>query len=149
MITLFTAECRQNNRNCVYPHRVEVSDEVTLKQAVALDYVCAEFRENRRSIDTFVRCDCLAFDVDNDHSDLPAEWILPKDVAEFFSGVTFWVHFSRSNMKEKNGKEPRPKFHVFFPIRECRSAQQCASLKQAVQRIFLYFARPLRNAAEI
>ena len=147
MITLFTAECRQNNRNCVYPHRVEVSDEVTLKQAVALDYVCAEFRENRRSIDTFVRCDCLAFDVDNDHSDLPAEWILPKDVAEFFSGVTFWVHFSRSNMKEKNGKEPRPKFHVFFPIRECRSAQQCASLKQAVQRIFPYFDEQALDAA--
>ena len=147
MITLFTAECRQNNRNCVYPHRVEVSDEVTLKQAVALDYVCAEFRENRRSIDNFVRCDCLAFDVDNDHSDLPAEWILPKDVAEFFSGVTFWVHFSRSNMKEKNGKEPRPKFHVFFPIRECRSAQQCASLKQAVQRIFPYFDEQALDAA--
>ena len=147
MITLFTAECRQNNRNCVYPHRVEVSDEVTLKQAVALDYVCAEFRENRRSIENFVRCDCLAFDVDNDHSDIPAEWILPKDVAEFFSGVTFWVHFSRSNMKEKNGKEPRPKFHVFFPIRECRSAQQCASLKQAVQRIFPYFDEQALDAA--
>ena len=147
MITLFTAECRQNNRNCVYPHRVEVSDEVTLKQAVALDYVCAEFRENRRSIENFVRCDCLAFDVDNDHSDLPAEWILPKDVAEFFSGVTFWVHFSRSNMKEKNGKEPRPKFYVFFPIRECRSAQQCASLKQAVQRIFPYFDEQALDAA--
>ena len=147
MITLFTAECRQNNRNCVYPHRVEVSDEVTLKQAVELDYVCAEFRENRRSIENFVRCDCLAFDVDNDHSDLPAEWILPKDVAEFFSGVTFWVHFSRSNMKEKNGKEPRPKFHVFFPIRECRSAQQCASLKQAVQRIFPYFDEQALDAA--
>ena len=147
MITLFTAECRQNNRNCVYPPRVEVSDEVTLKQAVALDYVCAEFRENRRSIENFVRCDCLAFDVDNDHSDIPAEWILPKDVAEFFSGVTFWVHFSRSNMKEKNGKEPRPKFHVFFPIRECRSAQQCASLKQAVQRIFPYFDEQALDAA--
>ena len=147
MITLFTAECRQNNRNCVYPHRVEVSDEVTLKQAVELDYVCAEFRENRRSIENFVRCDCLAFDVDNDHSDIPAEWILPKDVAEFFSGVTFWVHFSRSNMKEKNGKEPRPKFHVFFPIRECRSAQQCASLKQAVQRIFPYFDEQALDAA--
>ena len=147
MITLFTAECRQNNRNCVYPHRVEVSDEVTLKQAVELDYVCAEFRENRRSIENFVRCDCLAFDVDNDHSDIPAEWILPKDVAEFFSGVTFWVHFSRSNMKEKNGKEPRPKFHVFFPIRECRSAQQCASLKQAVHRIFPYFDEQALDAA--
>ena len=120
---------------------------MTLKQAVELDYVCAEFRENRRSIENFVRCDCLAFDVDNDHSDIPAEWILPKDVAEFFSGVTFWVHFSRSNMKEKNGKEPRPKFHVFFPIRECRSAQQCASLKQAVQRIFPYFDEQALDAA--
>ena len=147
MITLFVADSRQNNKNCFYPHRIEVTDEASLKQAVSRDYVCAEFIGNKRSINNFIRCDCLAFDVDNDHSDIPAEWVFSKDIAETFSGVTFWVHFSRSNMKEKNGKEPRPKFHVFFPIRECRSAEQCAALKQAVQKFFPYFDEQALDAA--
>ena len=147
MITIFSADTRQNNKNCFYPHRFEVTDEASLKQAVSKDYVCAEFRANRRNIGNFVSCDCLAFDVDNDHSDQPVDWILPEDVAAFFTGVTFWVHYSRSNRKEKNGKAARPKFHVLFPIRECGSAEQCAALKQSVQRIFPYFDAQALDAA--
>ena len=147
MITIFSADIRQNNKNCFYPHRFEVTDEASLKQAVSKDYVCAEFRANRRNIGNFVSCDCLAFDVDNDHSDQPVDWILPEDVAAFFTGVTFWVHYSRSNRKEKNGKAARPKFHVLFPIRECGSAEQCTALKQSVQRIFPYFDAQALDAA--
>ena len=80
MITLYAADSRQNNRNCVYPHRIEVTDEASLKQAVSRDYVCAEFIGNKRSINNFIRCDCLASDVDNDHSDIPAEWVFSKDI---------------------------------------------------------------------
>ena len=139
MITLYTAECRQNNKNCFYPHRIEVTDEESLKKAVSKDYTCAEFKGNRRSIDNFIQADCVGFDVDNDFSDVPAEWILPHDIAEFFSGTTFWIHYSRSNMREKNGKEARPKFHVMFPIAPCNSAEKYAAMKQAVQKMFPYF----------
>ena len=139
MITIFAAECRQNNKNCFYPHRIEVTDAESLKKAVSKDYTCAEFKGNRRSIDNFIRADCVGFDVDNDFSDVPAEWILPHDIAEFFSGTTFWIHYSRSNMREKNGKEARPKFHVMFPIAPCNSAEKYAAMKQAVQRMFPYF----------
>ena len=87
MIILYTADCRQNNKNCFYPHRMEVTDAESLKKAVSQDYTCAEFKGNRRSIDNFIRADCVGFDVDNDFSDVPAEWILPHDIAEFFSGT--------------------------------------------------------------
>ena len=36
MITLYAADCRQNNRNCFYPHRIEVTDEV-VRITVALN----------------------------------------------------------------------------------------------------------------
>ncbi len=139
MIKIFTADCRQNNKNCYYPHQIEVTDAEGLKKAVSKDYTCAEFKGNRRSIDNFIRADCIGFDVDNDFSDVPAEWILPQDIAEFFSGTTFWIHYSRSNMREKNGKEARPKFHVMFPIALCNSAEKYAAMKQTVQKMFPYF----------
>ena len=147
MITIFTAECRQNNKNCCYPHRVEVTDAESLKKAVSQDYTCAEFKGNRRSIDNFIQADCVGFDVDNDFSDVPAEWILPQDIAEFFSGTTFWIHYSRSNMREKDGKEARPKFHVMFPITPCSDAAEYAAMKQAVQKLFPYFDGQALDAA--
>ena len=147
MITLFIADTRQNRKNCLYPHRIAVTDAESLKKAVSQDYTCAEFKGNRRSIDNFIRADCIGFDVDNDFSDMPAEWILPQDIAEFFSGTTFWVHYSRSNMRAKNGKEARPKFHVLFPIRPCDDAEAYAALKQAVQKIFPYFDAQALDAA--
>ena len=147
MIIIFTADCRQNNKNCFYPHRIEVTDAESLKKAVSKDYTCAQFRDNRRSIDNFIRANCIGFDVDNDFSDVPAEWILPQDIAEFFSGTTFWIHYSRSNMREKNGKEARPKFHVMFPIAPCSNAAEYAAMKQAVQRMFPFFDGQALDAA--
>ena len=147
MITLFTADTRQNRKNCRYPHRIAVTDAESLKKAVSRDYTCAQFKDCRRSVENFLRSDCVGFDVDNDFSDIPAEWILPRDIAEFFSGTTFWVHYSRSNMRSKNGKEARPKFHVLFPIRLCEDAEAYAALKQAVQKIFPYFDAQALDAA--
>ena len=147
MITLFTADTCQDRKNCRYPHRIAVTDAESLKKAVSRDYTCAQFKDCRRSVENFLRSDCVGFDVDNDFSDIPAEWILPRDIAEFFSGTTFWVHYSRSNMRSKNGKEARPKFHVLFPIRPCDDAEAYAALKQTVQKIFPYFDAQALDAA--
>ena len=147
MITLFTSDVRQQAQNCRYPYRVEVKDKDSLVRAVSHDYVCAVYQGGYRSLQNFLRSDCLAFDIDNDHSDLPAEWVEPRDVAEAFPGVEFYVHYSRSNMQEKNGKEARPKFHVLFPIAECRDAGEYAALKQRVYRMFPYFDEQALDAA--
>ena len=138
MMTLYAADCRQNRTNCRYPHKVQVTDEASLRQAVERDYVCAKYREDSRSVANFMESDCLAFDTDNDHTDNPAGWALPDDVASAFPGVEFWVHYSRSNMKEKNGKTPRPKYHVLFPIDRCTDASAYVRMKQAVHELFPY-----------
>ena len=43
-------------------------------------------------------------DCDNDHSENPAAWKAPADVADEFPNAEFYVADSRNNMKEKNGR---------------------------------------------
>ena len=44
--TLYRADRLGMPENCVYPHKVAVTDKNTLLQAVSYDYVCAEYRGN-------------------------------------------------------------------------------------------------------
>ena len=139
MLTIYYAETRNDPKNCRYPNRLtDLSDEA-LKEAFSHDYVCAEYKGNYRNAANFVRSTCLAFDVDNDHSDDPADWLTPEDLRDPFKGVEMIIHFSRSNMKAKNGRPARPKFHVLFPIEECTSSEQYAAMKQKVYEYFPYF----------
>ncbi|MEM5770391.1 MAG: DNA primase, partial [Bacillota bacterium] len=74
-------------------------------------------------------------------------WVLPADVMEAFPGVTFAVHYSRSNMREKNGKPARPKFHVLFPIDYVTNAACYSDMKKLVNAIFPYFDTKALDAA--
>ena len=64
-----------------------------------------------------------------------------------FPGVTFAVHFSRFNNKEKNGKPARPKFHVLFPIDYVSDATLYSDMKKLVNSIFPYFDTQALDAA--
>ena len=145
--TLYRADRLGMPENCIYPHKVEVSDKNTLLQAVSYDYVCAEYRGNYRNNDNFLGADCLPVDCDNDHSDDPEDWVYPSDVAAAFPGVAFAVHYSRNHMKVKNGKEARPKFHVLFPIGRLTDAAQYSDLKKLVNTLFPYFDTKALDAA--
>ena len=145
--TLYRADRLGMPENCIYPHKVEVTDKNTLLQAVSYDYVCAEYRGNYRNNDNFLGADCLPVDCDNDHSDDPGEWVYPSDVAAAFPGVAFAVHYSRNHMKAKNGKEARPKFHVLFPIDRLTDAAQYSDLKKLVNTLFPYFDTKALDAA--
>ena len=80
MFTIYYANTRNDPKNCRYPNRLtDLSDEA-LKEAFSHDYVCAEYKGNYRNAENFVRSTCLAFDVDNDHSDDPADWLTPEDL---------------------------------------------------------------------
>ena len=147
MITIFYADTHNDPKNCRYPNRLpDLSDEA-LKEAFSNDYVCAEYKGNYRSADNFIRSTCLAFDVDNDFSDDPAEWLSPEDIRDAFPGVEIIIHYSRSHMKAKNGRLARPKFHIFFPIEECTGAEEYAAMKQRVYEYFPYFDAQALDAA--
>lgn len=139
MFTLYHADCIGQAGNCLYPHKVEITDNDSLERAVSRDYVCAEYERSYRSNDNFIGSDCLSVECDNDHSDNPADWKTPDDIADAFPGVEFAVHYSRNHMKMKNGRAARPKFHAFFAIDHITDAEEYASLKRLLSAIFPYF----------
>jgi len=147
MFTLFSADFIGAPSNCSYPHKFEVTDAAALTEAVKKDYVCAEYLNCYRNGDNFIGSDCLPVDCDNDHSENPAEWVTVEDVKKAFPGITFAVHYSRSHMREKNGKAARPKFHVLFPIDGMTDASAYSEMKKLVNTIFPYFDSKALDAA--
>ena len=147
MFHLYHADYIGQPNNCLYPHKVRVTDKDSLIEAVSKDYVCAEYLGNYRSNGNFVGSDCLSVECDNDHSENPADWKTPADIAAAFPAVMFAVHYSRNHMKVKNGKPARPKFHAFFVIDPVTDAEEYANLKKMLNAIFPYFDTKALDAA--
>ena len=136
---LCSADCREKKTNCLYPHKIEVSDKESLIRTVSKDYVCAEYKNSYRNTENFISSNCCAGDCDNTHSDDPKDWITPKDVAVAFTDVPFFVHYSRHHMKAKDGKAARPKFHLGFLTDTITDAKQLKRLKERAHEVFPYF----------
>ena len=147
MFTLYSANCLGQKDNCLYPNKVDVVDTASLVSAVSHDYVCAEYKGNYRSNDNYLGSNCLSVECDNDHSENPADWKTPADIAEVFPGVMFAVHYSRNHMKVKNGRAARPKFHAFFAIDPVTEAEEYSNLKKLLNAIFPYFDTKALDAA--
>lgn len=145
--TIYSSNSTGSPQNTAYENTCHISTAEDLKEAVKYDYVCAGYANNRRKNDNFLSADCLPADCDNDHSENPADWITPADIQKAFPNVAFAVHYSRNNMKEKNGRKARPKFHVLFPIREETDVHQYAKLKELVYEMFPFFDNNALDAA--
>lgn len=147
-MTFYTANCRGNAKNSLYPNRRVIDNEDDCMEVVAFDHVCAEFKNCRRNGDNFLSCDVDVMDCDNSHSDNPADWIHPENLEEKIGkDVAFVAVPSRNNMKPKEGKSARPRFHVYFPHDPIHDGEACASLKKAIQQKFPFFdAKALDSA---
>ena len=86
-------------------------------------------------------------DCDNDHSDIPADWITPEDVAEFFADVPYVLHFSRHHEKPKGGKGSRPRFHIVFRIDPEQDVDRYTALKKRLLAVFPFFDANATDAA--
>ena len=146
-MNIYRSDIVGNATNCSYPHKYNIDNEETLKEAVSKDYVCACYRNNYRSNANFICANCLPVDCDNDHTENPEEWMTVDDVKKAFPGVWFAVQYSRNHMKEKRGKAPRPKFHILFAIDEISNKDEYAELKKKVRSIFPYFDSNALDAA--
>ena len=138
--------------NTRYPHEFIIDDKTgkeELKDIFNKDYVCARYKDNKRSGDNYIVSDCLALDCDNDHSDNPDSWITPEDVIRTFEGVFMVFHMSRNHMKEKDGKAARPKFHVFMAMDEIKEESKYAELKRRVNYHFPYFDKNAEDSARL
>jgi len=108
-ITLYNSGQTGNAQNCRYPHRVNVVDEDSMRAAVSYDHVAAEYRDNYRSQQNFIRADTIPMDCDNDHSNVEQDWVDPLDVALTFPDIAFYIVYSRNHMRPKGRQNPRPR----------------------------------------
>lgn len=137
--TLYTADCTGNLSNCIYPKKAIITDKESLLKAIKFDHVTAEYKDNYRRNVNFIQADNVVLDCDNDHSDNPKDWITSVDIATSFKDVYFVVVYSRSHMKQKGNKSPRPRFHVYFMIQTITDKMDYATLKQKIASVFPYF----------
>lgn len=146
-MTIYDAVTVGSRSNCVYPNPVTVTDADTMRQAAAFDHVCAAYKQNYRSVDNFLKADCLPMDCDNDHSDDPNDWLTPFDVAMDFPGVGMIFVYSRSHMKPKGKRGPRPRFHVYFICTETTDAAVYSSWKDRLIADYPYFDDGAKDSA--
>ena len=146
-ITMFTADCTGQAANCSYPNQRLVITPEEMQEAIRFDHVCAEYKGNYRSIGNFTRSDVVVMDIDNDHTEDPAEWITPEKLDELLPDISYVIAFSRNHMKVKNGKTARPKFHVYFQIMETTDAGWYAALKRGIKKRFDFFDGNALDAA--
>ena len=146
-MTIYDAATVGSRSNCVYPNPVTVTDADTMRQAAAFDHVCAAYKQNYRSVDNFLKADCLPMDCDNDHSDDPDDWLTPFDVAMDFPGVGMIFVYSKSHMKPKGRRSPRPRFHVYFICTETTDAALYSSWKDRLIADYPYFDDGAKDSA--
>ena len=144
---LFLADCTGKKSNVLYPNKVVVSSEDLLKEAVSKDHVCGEFVDGRRSNSNFIASDVIVMDCDNDHSENPSDWITPKSLVETLADIDFVVVPSRHDMLPKGNKTARPRFHIYFPIKEVTDAETYAGMKEAIHKKYPFFDDNALDAA--
>ena len=146
-MTIYDAATVGSRSNCVYPNPVTVTDADTMRQAAAFDHVCAAYKQNYRSVDNFLKADCLPMDCDNDPSDDPDDWLTPFDVAMDFPGVGMVFVYSKSHMKQKGKRGPRPRFHVYFICTETTNSEIYSSWKDRLIADYPYFDDGAKDSA--
>ena len=146
-MTLFHADVVGKAANCAYPHKVVVADTDALKSVIAHDHVCATYKNNYRNIANFQMSDVVPMDIDNDHSDNPADWITEDKMDELFGSIDYVLVPSRHHMLPKDGKSARPRYHVYFPIENCTDADEYTAIKVALQKAYSFFDDNALDAA--
>ncbi len=146
-ITLYTAPCTGNAKNCHYRNHIEASTKEVFEEAIRFDHVCAKYKDGYRSVGNFVSSTVVVMDCDNDHSDDPDDWIYPEQLTEELSDVSFAIALSRNHNRPKEGKSARPRFHAYFPVREITDADTYARLKHAIHSHYNFFDANALDAA--
>ncbi len=146
--TVSRAACSGDPKNTSYPTRVSVNSNEQLLEAASFDHMGGSFKDGKRNKESFLSCDVVVMDCDNEGSDDPKAWVRLDDLDDLFGFDTaFAALTSKNHMKAKGQKSARPRFHVYFPVAELNSAEACASLKQKIQEEYPFFDKGALDAA--
>lgn len=146
IMTLYTANCRENDKNTLYPNITPIRSARDLSEAVKCDHMACRMKDSYRTTGNFLECSCIMVDVDNSHSEEPYDWKTEKDISEVFP-FNYFIVRSRNYMKEKRklnkktGVEtvyaPREKWHIYIPLRRViRDAEEFKKLILVIETLF-------------
>lgn len=136
---LYTSNTIGVESNCIYSNEMTVKDVRSLEKALSYDHVMAKYKNDYRSNDNFIESNCIAMDIDNDHTENSADWISANDLKRIFDGVKFAIVYSRNHRKEKNGKAARPRMHVYFPIPKVTNLDDYVDIKERLSKTYTFF----------
>lgn len=122
-----------------------------LAEAVTWDNCIAMYQDGYRKAGNYRQADCILADIDNTHSDTETDWITPEDVRNTLPDVAFYYYPSRNHMKPKDGKTPRPKYHLIFPTHILESATEYTKTAKTLVASFphLHFDSAVTGAAQL
>lgn len=151
---LYTSRTYQRGDNSLYPYVAAIQSAEDLRAATAWDHVAAEYQNGHRGTERFVSSDCLMMDVDNapgkGQPDIPPEqWRDLDAIRADLPGVEFYAVTSRSHMKAKDGRPPRPKYHLYFEIPRTTSAEEYRQIKLDITARLPYFDANATDAARM
>ena len=146
-VTVWSSNHLNDVYNCEYPYMLNAKNEDMFKKCVSKDHTFIAFRNNYRANENFIYTDTLVVDCDNTHSEDENEWIKFEDVAAAFPDVRFIAYTSRNHMKRKNGKQPRPRFHVIFFAERIENYEDYKHFVEKVVTYFPYFDSKAQDAA--
>ena len=146
-IKIYGSNKIQDYQNTYYPHECIIDSSTKGTKVFKHDYVGALYREGHRAEVDFLESETLILDIDNDHTNDPEHWVDVDDVKKEFEGVEFFIHYSKNNWKVKDGKDPRPKFHVGFKSKRCVDVELHNFLKKRVSKAFPFFDRNAMDGA--
>lgn len=131
----------------VYPNKVRITDDKSLLNAVQYDHVGAEFTNHTRSNSNFIKSDVIVMDIDNDKTNNPNEWITEENIKEIFIDYNFALVTSRNHMLSKGAIIARPKFHIYFPIKETNNRETYVAMKEELTNRYQFFDDNAKDAA--
>jgi putative DNA primase/helicase len=138
-VKLYTSNTLGVESNCIYPNEVDVFDIRSFEKVASFDHVMAKYKNNYRSNDNFIESNCIAMDIDNDHSENPDDWISSDEVKAIFDRVKFAICYSRNHKKEKHGKVGRPRMHIYFPIPKVTKVDEYVAIKEKLADTYSFF----------
>ena len=144
-ITIYTADCCGNKQNKIYPNEVTITSPADMKKSCRFDHVCARYTDGIRGNDNFMTANVIPMDCDNDCSE--TDFITTEALDEILSDVAYVLVYSKSHMKEKDGKSARPRFHVYFPCSDYTDLTAYSSVKKRIHGEFPFFDGNALDAA--
>jgi len=117
--TIYYSNVYQNPQNKFFRNKQRVNNENDLKKIISTyDYTPYEFVNSARGTGKNpLSTEFLLFDFDNDHSENNLDWITAKELqANQLKGIEAYYYTTRSHMRAKNNKSPRPRFRALLPI---------------------------------